>query len=63
MRISLKAARHNKNLTQQEAADELKVSKKTVGSWESGKTVPTADKIEMICELYGVSYDNIEWRS
>lgn len=59
MRITLKAARVNKNLTQEQVADELKVTKKTVGSWESGKTSPKLEKIEQLCELYGVSYDDI----
>lgn len=61
MRITLKAARVNKNLTQEQVADELKVTKKTVGSWESGKTRPKLEKIEQLCELYGVSYDDIAW--
>lgn len=63
MRITLKAARVNKNLTQEQVADELKVTKKTVGSWESGKTHPKLEKIEPLCELYGVSYDDIAWNT
>lgn len=63
MRITLKAARVNKNLTQEQVADELKVTKKTVGSWESGKTRPKLEKIEQLCELYGVSYDDIAWNT
>lgn len=61
MRITLKAARINKGLTQNEMASELSVTKKTVGSWENGLTMPKADKIDPICNLLGVSYDNIEW--
>lgn len=63
MRITLKAARVNKNLTQEQVADELKVTKKTVGSWESGKTRPKLEKIEPLRELYGVSYDDIAWNT
>lgn len=63
MRITLKAARVNKNLTQEQVADELKVTKKTVGSWESGKTRPKLEKIEPLCELYGVAYDDIAWNT
>lgn len=63
MRMSLKAARTNKNLTQEEVAVRLQVTKKTVSSWENGKTLPTLDKIESICELYGLSYDDIQWRT
>lgn len=38
LKISLKAARINANLTQQEVADKIKVSKHTIINWEKGKT-------------------------
>lgn len=62
MSISIKAARVDKGLTQQDMATALGVTKKTVGSWESGKTKPTLDKIEAICALLGRSYDEIKWK-
>lgn len=62
MFMTLEAARRNAGLLQKEAAAALGVSKKTVGSWENGKTMPKADKIDAICKLYGVSYDNIRWK-
>ena len=62
MRITLKAARINKGMTQNEVAIALKVTKKTVGAWENGKSVPNINKIEMLCELYGRKYDEIQWR-
>lgn len=61
MRITMRAARINRGLTQAEVAKELNVTKKTVGSWENGKTKPKLDKIEPICTLYGRSYDEISW--
>lgn len=63
MRMTMKAARINRNLTQKEVAVKLNVTKKTVSSWENGKTLPALDKIEAICELYGLSYDDIQWRN
>lgn len=63
MRISLEAARRNKKLTQEQVGVALGVTKKTVGSWESGKTKPKIDKVEAICNLYGVAVDNIEWNA
>lgn len=59
MKISLKAARVNAGLAQKEAATRLGVSNKTLHSWESGKTFPGADKIDALCDLYGIAYDNI----
>lgn len=60
-RISLEAARVNAGLSQKDAAKKLQVSNKTLCSWESGKSFPTARKIEAICELYGVPYDIINF--
>lgn len=61
LKISLKAARVNAGLSQKEAAKKLDVSNKTLGSWESGATMPSVDKIDAICDLYGIPYDNINF--
>lgn len=61
MLITIKAARINKRLLQSELAEAVGVSKKTIGAWENGKAIPTADKIEPLCNALGVSYDNIRW--
>ena len=63
MRISIKAARVNKNLTQSELATALGVTKKTIWSWENGKAIPRVDKIEPLCNILGVGYDNIKWNA
>lgn len=57
VKMTMKAARVNANLTQREAAQALGVDRKTIGSWENGITKPKADKIDEICSLYNVSYD------
>ena len=62
LKITLKAARINKGLTQDQVATELHVTKKTVGAWENGKSIPKIDKIEPLCTLYGVKYDDIVWQ-
>lgn len=58
-KFTLKAARVNCGLTQKEAAKRLNVSNKTLCYWENGVTMPKANKIDAICTLYGVAYDNI----
>lgn len=63
MRISIKAARVNMEMTQEEAARKLNITKKTLASWEKHKTMPSADKVSMICKLYEISYDNIRWNA
>lgn len=62
MKISIKAARITKGMTQQEMATSLGVTKKTVGSWENGITTPSINMIDPICTLLGVKYDDIKWK-
>ena len=59
LKISLEAARVNAGYSQKLAAQKLNVSNVTLGKWEKGESFPTADKIQEICDLYGVHYDNI----
>ena len=60
-KMSLKALRVNAKMSQQEAAQKLGVSQKTLCNWENGNTFPDQRMIEKICELYGVSYDFINF--
>lgn len=62
MKITLRAARHNKKLLQTDLAIACGVSRKTIGAWESGTSMPTPDKIDILCRVLGVSYDDIKWR-
>jgi len=62
MQVSLKAARINAGLKQTDLALELNVNRKTISSWESGKSMPTADKVDSICAILGRSYDEIKWK-
>lgn len=57
--ISLKAARINANLKQEDVAKVLKVSAETVRNYESGKTKPDIHTAYKLAEIYGVSIDNI----
>lgn len=58
-RMTLRAARVNADLDQKTAAKRLKVSNKTLSAWESGKSYPKADKLQLICDVYGVVFDDI----
>lgn len=58
-RMTLKAARINAGLTQKVAAKEIGVSNKTLGLWEAGVRFPKANKIDKICDLYGLGYNDI----
>lgn len=56
-KISLKAARVNASLSQDEAAERIGISVSTLRNWEAGKTFPTKPKIDRICEVYGIDFD------
>lgn len=60
-KMTLRAARVNAGYGQKEAAKLLKVSNKTLSSWENGLTFPNAEKIKAICETYGVSYNDLNF--
>ncbi|MBS5595695.1 helix-turn-helix transcriptional regulator [Peptostreptococcus sp.] len=57
--MTLRAARTNKELNQQEAAKKLGVSKDTIGNWEKGKTYPDVQQLKKIEELYDIEYKDI----
>lgn len=62
MKFTLKMLRINKGLRQSDLAEAIGVNRKTIAAWEKGTSLPTADKIDAICELFGVSYDDIRWK-
>ena len=43
--------------SQEELADRAGVSRQAVSQWESGSAKPDADKIIVICDLFGISAD------
>lgn len=51
-KISLRAARVNANMTQEQVSKELKVSKKTVQNWEKGATVPDIEQALSLQALF-----------
>lgn len=61
VKMTLAACRVNVGMSQKEVAKALNISNKTLGNWENGISFPPADMIEKLCELYGVSYDHINF--
>lgn len=59
MKMTLRAARSNANLTQAEAAKKIGVSRDTISNWETAKSFPDALKIRDIELVYGITYDDI----
>lgn len=55
----LKRGRKNKELTQQQVAEQLHVSRKTISGWENGRTYPDISTVVKLCDLYQVSLDDL----
>jgi transcriptional regulator with XRE-family HTH domain len=59
LKISLKAARVNANLSQEKVAKKMKKSKLTINNWENGKTEIDYANLITLCKLYSVTIDDI----
>ena len=57
--MTLKAARVNCGMNQQEAAEMIGVSRTTIQSWESYRSFPTVLQLPAIEAAYNVKYDDI----
>ena len=51
--------RKSKQLSQEEVANRLNVTRQTVSKWETDQSMPDFDKIIPICELYEISADEL----
>lgn len=51
--------RKEKNLSQEEVADRLNVSRQSVSKWETNQSVPDFDKIIPLCELFGIGAEEL----
>ena len=56
---NLQKIRSEKNLSQEQLADKIGVSRQTISAWESGKASPELDKITAINKLFSVSIDEL----
>ena len=61
MRIAdqIKNARIQKEYTQEQAAENLFVSRQTISNWENGKSLPDILSIIRMSELYELSLDEL----
>ena len=51
--------RKQAGLSQEELADKLNVSRQTVSKWELGDSTPDFDKIVPLCNLFGISTEEL----
>ncbi|MDR1263444.1 MAG: helix-turn-helix domain-containing protein, partial [Oscillospiraceae bacterium] len=52
---SLLELRKKNNLSQEEFAEKLMITRQAVSRWETGETVPNTDTLKIISKIFGVS--------
>lgn len=55
----IKKYRANLNLSQEELADKIYVSRQTISNWERGKSYPDIHSLILMSSLFGVSLDQL----
>lgn len=55
----LKQQRKKYYFTQQDVADKLHVTRQTISSWETGRTIPDIEMLILLSELYDLSLDQM----
>lgn len=55
----LQQLRNQKNLTQEELAQKLFISRTAVSKWESGRGYPSIDSLKAISKLFSITVDNL----
>lgn len=56
---NLKRIRKENNLSQEQLADKLGVSRQSVSKWESGLAYPEMDKVLQICKMFNLNIDEL----
>ena len=55
----LRKKRKEHHFTQEQLAEKLLVSPKTISNWETGRTFPDIESLIRIAKLYNLSLDNL----
>ena len=56
---NLASLRKMRQMTQEDIAGKLGVSRQSVAKWESGETVPDLDKCRMLADIFDVTLDDL----
>lgn len=55
----IKKLRKDNNMTQEDIAEKLNVSRQTISKWETNIVIPDADNIVSICKLFNITTDEL----
>lgn len=56
---NLKILREKKQITQQQLADKLKISRSTIGMYENGSREPDFETLELIADFFNINMDRL----
>lgn len=56
---NLKILREKKQMTQQQLADKLKISRSTIGMYENGSREPDFETLELIADFFNINMDRL----
>ena len=59
MKNAILELRKVQNLSQDEFAEKLFVTRQAVSRWENGETIPNIDTLKLIAEIFSVSVDHL----
>ena len=62
MELTLRAARVNAGMTQQQVFEKTGFARSTLARWEKGETLPRLNDLAVLCELYGIPMECIKWK-
>ena len=57
--MKIKNKRMSLNMTQDELAEELNVSRATIAMWETGKAMPRSDKLPELAKVLGCEISDL----
>ena len=57
--MKLRVLRESQNMTQNELATKLKISRSTVAMWENGKSLPQTEILIKLADLFGCTIDEL----
>ena len=46
-------------LSQEQLAEKIEVSRQSVSKWEMDQALPQIDKVLLLCEIFGISTDEL----
>ena len=55
----IKKLRKDNNMTQEDLAEKMNVSRQTISKWETNAVIPDANNIVSICKLFNITTDEL----